>query len=128
MVARTTRVGKILFFLLVIGIVLFSIFPFIQMISISLKYPGDWGNPLLIPKNLTFEAYKELSNIGQSTKNVPESVLTLPMGLKALFTSKNAIWDRIMAASVLTATPVIILFMTIQKNLAGGLAEGGVKE
>ena len=320
MVIRTSPLRKILFFLLVLGIVLFSIFPFIQMISISLKYPGDWGNPSLIPKNLNFEAYKELLNIGQSTKNVPESVLnlleetpdltdaqrdailskyrstgdvfpflkyflnsfllafsaafitlifailgaysfsrlryagrsliqrgvlfvymfggillliplykmfvglgwvsvppgaffslliiyivqtlpvslymlgnyfrtipysieeaaliegasrfgtiwriiiplsfaaiatvfiycfmiawneylfasvflknyrdlhTLPMGLKALFTSKNAIWDRIMAASVLTATPVIILFMSIQKNLAGGLAEGGVKE
>ena len=320
MVIRTSPLRKILFFLLVLGIVLFSIFPFIQMISISLKYTGDWGNPSLIPKNLNFEAYKELLNIGQSTKNVPESVLnlleetpdltdaqrdailskyrstgdvfpflkyflnsfllafsaafitlifailgaysfsrlryagrsliqrgvlfvymfggillliplykmfvglgwvsvppgaffslliiyivqtlpvslymlgnyfrtipysieeaaliegasrfgtiwriiiplsfaaiatvfiycfmiawneylfasvflknyrdlyTLPMGLKALFTSKNAIWDRIMAASVLTATPVIILFMSIQKNLAGGLAEGGVKE
>jgi multiple sugar transport system permease protein len=302
------------------GIVLFSIFPFIQMLSISLKYPGDWGSPSLIPKNLNFEAYKELLNIGQSVKNVPESVMnlldetpdltaeqrkaildkyrstgdvfpfltyflnsfllaftasfitvvfsifgaysfsrlhypgraivqrgvlfvymfggillliplykmfvgigwvtvppgaffslliiyivqtlpvslymlgnyfrtipvsieeaamiegssrfgtiwriiiplslaaivtvfiycfmiawneylfasvflknyrelyTLPMGLKALFTSKNAIWDRIMAASVLTATPVIILFMAIQKNLAGGLTAGGVKE
>lgn len=317
---RTSPLRKILFLLLVLGIVVFSIFPFIQMVSISLKYPGDWGNPSLIPQNLNFEAYKELLNIGQATKNVPESVLnlleetpdltaaqreailskyrstgdvfpflkyfmnsfllsfsaafvtlifailgaysfsrlrypgrsliqrgvlfvymfggillliplykmfvgfgwisvppgaffslliiyivqtlpvslymlgnyfrtipfsieeaamiegasrfgtiwriiiplsfaaiatvfiycfmiawneylfasvflknyrdlyTLPMGLKALFTSKNAIWDRIMAASVLTATPVIILFMSIQKNLAGGLAEGGVKE
>jgi multiple sugar transport system permease protein len=53
---------------------------------------------------------------------------TLPMGLKALFTSKNAIWDRIMAASMLTAIPVIALFMVVQKNLAGGLSEGGVKE
>jgi multiple sugar transport system permease protein len=60
-------------------------------------------------------------------KNYRE-LYTLPMGLKALFTSKNAIWDRIMAASVLTATPVIILFMAIQKNLAGGLTAGGVKE
>ena len=53
---------------------------------------------------------------------------TLPLGLKELFVSKNAIWDRIMAASMLSAVPVIALFMTIQKKLAGGLAEGGVKE
>jgi len=53
---------------------------------------------------------------------------TLPMGLRSLFFSKNAIWDRIMAGSMLTATPVIILFMAIQKNLTGGLSEGGVKE
>ncbi len=53
---------------------------------------------------------------------------TLPMGLMTLFLSKNAIWDRIMAASMLTAIPVIALFMVVQKNLAGGLSEGGVKE
>lgn len=320
MVKRTSLFRKTLFALLVLAIVLFSIFPFIQMLSISLKYPGEWGSPALIPDKINLEAYKELLNIGQESKNVPESVLTLleetpdltkeqreailskyrstgdvfpflqyfansfflsfsaalitvllsilgaysfsrlrypgrsllqrgvlfvymfggillliplykmfvgigwvrvppgafaslliiyivqtmpvslymlgnyfrtipysieeaaliegasrfgtiwriiiplslaaiatvfiycfmiawneylfasvflknykelytlPMGLKALFTSKNAIWDRIMAASVLTATPVIVLFMAIQKNLAGGLAQGGVKE
>ena len=57
-----------------------------------------------------------------------KNLYTLPMGLMALFTSKNAIWDRIMAASMLTAIPVIALFMVVQKNLAGGLSEGGVKE
>ncbi len=57
-----------------------------------------------------------------------KNLYTLPMGLTALFTSKNAIWDRIMAASMLTAIPVIALFMVVQKNLAGGLSEGGVKE
>ncbi len=320
MVTRRSIPKKIGFFILVIAIVAFSIFPFIQMLSISLKYPSEWGTPNLIPENFNIEAYKELLNIGQSTKNVPESVLTLleetpdlseeqrqailnkykstgdvfpflkyfynsfllsfsaafitvifaisgaysfsrlrfpgrsliqrgvlfvymfggillliplykmfvsigwisippgaflslliiyivqtlpvslymlgnyfrtipfsieeaaliegasrfgtvwriiiplsfaaivtvfiycfmiawneylfasvflknfkdlytlPMGLKALFTSKNAIWDRIMAASVLTATPVIIMFMAMQRNLTGGLAAGGVKE
>jgi len=57
-----------------------------------------------------------------------KNLYTLPIGLKTLFMSKNAIWDRIMAASMLTAIPVIVLFMAIQKNLAGGLSEGGVKE
>jgi len=53
---------------------------------------------------------------------------TLPIGLKALFVSKNAIWDRIMAASMLTALPVILLFIPIQKQFSSGMAEGGVKE
>ena len=53
---------------------------------------------------------------------------TLPIALKALFVSKNAIWDRISAASLLTAVPVVILFMLIQNFLSGNTAEGGVKE
>ncbi len=53
---------------------------------------------------------------------------TLPIALKALFVSKNAIWDRISAASLLTAIPVVILFMLIQNFLSGNKAEGGVKE
>ncbi len=53
---------------------------------------------------------------------------TLPIGLQSLFVSKNAIWDRIMAASFLTAIPVVVMFMLFEKNLTGGLTEGGVKE
>ncbi|MBN2059799.1 MAG: carbohydrate ABC transporter permease [Deltaproteobacteria bacterium] len=53
---------------------------------------------------------------------------TLPLGLRSLFYSKNAIWDRIMAASMLTIIPVVICFMLIMRNLTGGLVEGGVKE
>jgi len=320
MVKRNSILRKTGFTLLILFIVFFSLFPFIQMISISLKYPSDWGNPSLIPAQINLEAYKELLNIDQEMKNVPESVrvlleettdltreqkdeilkkykstgdvfpfmkyflnsfllacsaasgsvilaifgaysfsrlrypgrsmvqrgvlfvymfggillliplykmfvgigwlssqggafaslliiymvqtlpvslymlgnyfrtipfsieeaamiegatrfgaiwriiiplsssaiatvfiysfmiawneylfasvflkgfkelYTLPMGLRALFVSKNAIWDRIMAASVLTALPVIALFMSIQKRLVGGLASGGVKE
>ena len=57
-----------------------------------------------------------------------DSLHTLPIGLQQLYNSKNAIWDRIMAASMLTAVPIIALFLMIQKNLAGGLAQGGVKQ
>ena len=315
MVKRTGFLRKTGFFLLVLAIVLFCLLPFLQMLSTSLKYQWDWGTPSLIPTQINLEAYKELLNIGQEMKDVPESIMellentpemtraqreailakyrssgdvfpfpryllnslflsvaaaffsaviavlgaysfsrlkfpgrsivqrgilfvymfggillliplykvcvslgllstpagtftsllilymvqtlpvslymlgnyfrtipfsieeaamiegasrfgtiwriiiplslsaivtvfiysfmiawneylfasvflkgykdlyTLPMGLKALFVSKNAVWDRIMSASVLTATPVIALFMLIQKNLAGGLAE-----
>jgi multiple sugar transport system permease protein len=57
-----------------------------------------------------------------------KNLYTLPLGLKSLFVSKNMIWDRIMAASMLTAMPVVIMFMLVQKNLARGLTAGGVKE
>ncbi len=53
---------------------------------------------------------------------------TLPIGLQSLFVSKNAIWDRIMAASFLTAIPVVIMFMFFEKSLTSGMTEGGVKE
>ena len=57
-----------------------------------------------------------------------KEIYTLPLGLRALFVSKNAIWDRIMSASMLTALPVIAMFMAVQKRLVGGLSAGGVKE
>jgi multiple sugar transport system permease protein len=53
---------------------------------------------------------------------------TLPLGLQSLFVSKNAIWDRIMSASILTLIPVIICFMFAMRHLTGSLVEGGVKE
>ena len=318
MVKSKNLLQKTGFLLLVLLIVLFALFPFLQMLSMSLKYQWDWGNPSLIPTQINTEAYKELLNIGQEMKNVPESVrilleesdltkeqrnailakyrnssdvfpflryfrnslllscmaavlsvvlavfgaysfsrlqyrgraliqrgvlfvymiggillliplyriavalgllatpagtflallviylvqtlpvslymlgnffrtipfsieesaliegvsrlgivwriivplsisaivtvfiyafmiawneylfasvflkgykelYTLPIGLRTLFFSKNAIWDRIMAGSMLTAMPVVLLFMLIQKNLVGGMAEGGVK-
>lgn len=53
---------------------------------------------------------------------------TLPLALQTLFTSKNAIWDRIMAASMLTLLPVIICFSIANRHIASGGTEGGVKE
>lgn len=53
---------------------------------------------------------------------------TLPLALQSLFVSKNAIWDRIMSASMLTLVPVIFCFLFVMRNLTGGLSEGGVKE
>jgi multiple sugar transport system permease protein len=53
---------------------------------------------------------------------------TLPLALQSLFVSKNAIWDRIMAASMLTLIPVVICFLFAMRHLSGGLAQGGVKE
>jgi multiple sugar transport system permease protein len=53
---------------------------------------------------------------------------TLPLALQSLFVSKNAIWDRIMAASMLTLVPVVVCFLFAMRHLSGGLAAGGVKE
>ncbi len=53
---------------------------------------------------------------------------TLPLALQTLFTSKNAIWDRIMAASMLTLLPVIIAFSIANRFISAGGTDGGVKE
>ena len=78
MVVRKKSVFKSAgFALLVLLIVFFAVFPFIEMISISLKYPFDWGNPSLIPRRVNLEAYKELLSIGQAEKAVPDSIKNL---------------------------------------------------
>ncbi|HHF08716.1 MAG: carbohydrate ABC transporter permease [Thermotogae bacterium] len=53
---------------------------------------------------------------------------TLPIGLNELFNSAHAIWGKMMAASVVTALPVVIMFTMMEKYLTGGLTVGGVKE
>ncbi|TYB96785.1 MAG: carbohydrate ABC transporter permease [Kosmotoga sp.] len=53
---------------------------------------------------------------------------TLPIGLNELFYSEHAIWGKMMAASVLTAVPIIIMFTVMEKYLTSGLTIGAVKE
>ncbi len=77
MVTSTSLLRKSIFVLAILLVVLFTVFPFIQMLSTSLKYQWDWGNPSLIPRRINIDAYKELLDIGQSEKNVPQSVLNL---------------------------------------------------
>ena len=52
---------------------------------------------------------------------------TLPLALQELFVSKNAIWDRIMAASMLTLAPILVCFLFASRFMKGGNTEGGVK-
>ncbi len=56
------------------------------------------------------------------------SAYTLPVGLNELFNSQHAIWAKMMAASVITAVPVVALFMLMEKYLTAGFTAGGVKE
>jgi multiple sugar transport system permease protein len=56
------------------------------------------------------------------------SYYTLPVGLSELFNSQHAIWAKMMAASVITAIPVVALFMAMEKYLTAGFTAGGVKE
>ncbi len=85
MVTRHSLPVKILFGILVFLIVLFSIFPFVQMISTSLKHPWDWKNPSLIPKHINTTQYARI--LGLTKTEVDESAV--PDSIKKLLANKK---------------------------------------
>jgi multiple sugar transport system permease protein len=56
-----------------------------------------------------------------------ESLRTLPIGLQSLVVGDILPWGKLMAASLLTAVPVAVLYIYAQRYLTGGLTVGGVK-
>jgi multiple sugar transport system permease protein len=56
-----------------------------------------------------------------------ESLRTLPIGLQSMVVGDILPWGQLMAASLLTAVPVAVLYIYAQRFLAEGLLVGGVK-
>ncbi len=56
-----------------------------------------------------------------------ESLRTLPIGLQSLVFGDILPWGKLMAASLLTAVPVAVLYIYAQRFLVEGLTVGGVK-
>lgn len=56
-----------------------------------------------------------------------ESLRTLPIGLQSMVVGDILPWGELMAASLLTAIPVAILYLYGQRYLVGGLTVGAVK-
>lgn len=56
-----------------------------------------------------------------------ESLRTLPIGLQSMVVGDILPWGRLMAASLLTAVPVAVLYVYAQRFLVEGLTVGGVK-
>jgi len=56
-----------------------------------------------------------------------ESLRTLPIGLQSMVVGDILPWGELMAASLLTAIPVAILYLYAQRFLVGGLTVGAVK-
>lgn len=53
---------------------------------------------------------------------------TLPMGIASFQGQYTTNWGTLMAGSVLITIPVVILFLTLQKYLVGGMTAGAVKQ
>ncbi len=57
-----------------------------------------------------------------------DAMRTLPIGIIQSFVGEFAIkWGEMMAASVITSIPVILIFIFLSKQLIGGLTAGAVK-
>lgn len=56
-----------------------------------------------------------------------ESLRTLPIGLQSLVVGDILPWGKLMAASLLTAIPVAVLYVYAQRFLSEGLTVGAVK-
>lgn len=52
---------------------------------------------------------------------------TLPIGLNTLFSTPDYVWGRMMAASLVTALPVVIMYAISEHLIKGGATDGGVK-
>jgi len=52
---------------------------------------------------------------------------TLPVGLYSFVGGEFAQWGEMMAATAMTMIPTLLLFLAIQKRLAGGLTAGAVR-
>nr|WP_318381580.1 carbohydrate ABC transporter permease [uncultured Enterobacter sp.] len=52
---------------------------------------------------------------------------TLPVGLSTLFSTPDYVWGRMMAASLVTALPVVAMYALSERFIKSGLTAGGVK-
>ena len=52
---------------------------------------------------------------------------TLAVGLRQYSTMTSVYWNQVMAASLAVSLPVVIAFLTLQKNFVAGLTAGAVK-
>lgn len=53
--------------------------------------------------------------------------MTVTIGLNSLFNTPDYIWGRMMAASIVTSLPIVIMYGLSQNLIKGGRTDGGVK-
>lgn len=99
---KRSILSTILTLIAAIAIIIFCLFPVVQLVSISFKPQPEWGNVNLIPKNPTTENYKEVMGITsgalkgrkdefQKQFNVKDA-RALPEELRASLTERVNAW------------------------------------
>jgi len=87
--------------------------------------------PLVQPAILTVALFQFMSSwndfIGPLIYLNEEAKYTLQLGLQQFKQAYNTIWNQLMAASVLVALPIILLYFFVQKSFIQGITFGGVK-
>jgi ABC-type glycerol-3-phosphate transport system permease component len=58
---------------------------------------------------------------------VSDTLSTLPIGLKGIIGQYTVDWGLVMAATVFTLLPSVIMFMLIGRFFVGGLMNGATK-
>lgn len=53
--------------------------------------------------------------------------MTITIGLNSLFNTPDYIWGRMMAASLVSSLPIVIMYGISQSLIKGGRTDGGVK-
>lgn len=54
-------------------------------------------------------------------------LMTITVGLNSLFNTPDYIWGRMMAASLVTSIPIVVMYAISQHMIKGGRTDGGVK-
>jgi multiple sugar transport system permease protein len=53
--------------------------------------------------------------------------MTLPLGLSTLNGEYNTEWNAIMAGSVLSIVPILLLYLVAQRHIVESIAQAGLK-
>jgi multiple sugar transport system permease protein len=87
--------------------------------------------PLIQPAILTIGLFQFLHSwndfVGPLIYLNNENNYTLQLGLQQFKQAYNTQWSQLMAASVLVAAPIIILYFLVQRSFVQGITFGGVK-
>lgn len=87
--------------------------------------------PLVVPGILTVALFRFMNSwndfIGPLLYLNKEHMYTLPIGLQMFTTQYKTEWQMLMAASLMTTMPVVLIYFVVQKRFIEGITFSGIK-